>query len=343
MGIYRQKNSRYWWFKFEIRGRRHCGSTLTTDKALARSIFEKKRTEALEGRFFDKKTEYKTTVQEMVDTYIRDYSTANKRSVDTDRHRVKPLLKFFGRRRLIDISKHTLEQYKSSRRLEVKNPTVNRELALLKAIYNKAIEWGMAEKNPVKGVRMLPEEPKKYRVLEADEKTRLLEACSPIIRPVVLAALNTGMRKEELLALRWDDVSIKRASIFVRKSKSGRARTIPANATMLQILRGLDRAGPTVFTDAVGAALKGGGRIRTNFELAVEAVGLEPYVFHDLRHQFASELVMKGWDLMTVKELLGHSSLRMVQRYAHLTPKHIAAAVATLADPNLGCGSDVSG
>ncbi|KGQ20757.1 Integrase [Lysobacter dokdonensis DS-58] len=142
---------------------------------------------------------------------------------------------------------------------------------------------------------------------------------------VVLLAMNTGLRRGELLSLCWSDIDLEARVLTVRAetAKSARQRHIPLNEEATNVLRAWSKRsnGPDVF---------GVADVKTAWTALTHAAGLENFRFHDLRHHFASKLVMAGVDLNTVRELLGHSDIKMTLRYSHLAPDHLAAAVAKL-------------
>jgi integrase len=162
--------------------------------------------------------------------------------------------------------------------------------------------------------------------------TGLLACCSPSLTPIVLTALHTGFRTSELLSLTWADVDFRRRAITVRAgyAKNGESRSVPMNnrlRTALKLAR-ISRAedGP-VFCTPQGAPYR---NFRTAFERAVHKAGIVDFTFHDLRHTFASRLVMAGVDLPTVQALLGHKTIAMTLRYTHLSSDHKQRAVGKL-------------
>ena len=204
--------------------------------------------------------------------------------------------------------------------------TVNRELALLKHMYSKAIEWGKAKENPAKKVELLKGEVRRVRFLLPAEIHKLLSNCAEDLRPIVTVAVNTGMRKGELLNLKWKDVNLEQGIISLLDTKNNERRDIPMDETARKVFQDLDRTGEYVFG-------KGDRHIfarRKSFDSAVRESGISDFRFHDLRHTFASNLVMEGVDIMTVKELMGHKTLDMTLRYAHLAPNHKTRAVTVL-------------
>ena len=167
------------------------------------------------------------------------------------------------------------------------------------------------------------------RFLSEAEMVRLSECSSLELRQILAVLIHTGMRKGELQNLKWVDLDFDRGLIVLTQTKNGKMRYIPMNAVVKQVLlqRRLDKNSEVwVFAGSDGESYN----FRKAFETARMKAGLEDVHIHDLRHTFASHLCMSGADLMTVKELLGHSSLAMTERYSHLTNSHKASAVARL-------------
>jgi len=169
--------------------------------------------------------------------------------------------------------------------------------------------------------------------LEQDEIQRLLEACDEHLRPVVICALYTGMRKSKIFNLKWRDVDLRRKTIFLRRTKNGESRHLPISGELEKVLLSLPSrfAGGYVFPSYLprrNEDLKSGEvnepftDVKNSFHKALKKAGIEDFRFHDLRHTFASHLVMSGADLNVVRELLGHKSLQMTLRYAHLSVTH---------------------
>jgi len=186
----------------------------------------------------------------------------------------------------------------------------------------------------VRKVKLLPKNNRRLRYLSKEECQKLIDACDPHLRPIVITALNTGMRKAEILNLRCDQVDLKHGFILLEITKNGERREIPINHTLRKTLMALPRCldTPYVFFDLrTGKPYK---NIKRSFASTCKRAGIKDFRFHNLRHTFASHLVMAGVDLTTVKELLGHKTLTMTLRYAHLAPSHKIKAVNVL-DSNL--------
>jgi integrase len=186
--------------------------------------------------------------------------------------------------------------------------------------------------NPVKRVHLYREQNARTRDLRDDEEALLLACCSPLLGPLVITALHTGFRASELRSLTWDDVDVRHRMITVRAgyAKNGEARSVPMNQLLTDTLKSVKLAhnqGDWVFCNRDGMPYRS---FRSAFERAVRKAEVKDFTFHDLRHTFASRLVMAGVDLPTVKELLGHRDISMTMRYTHLSSDHKQTAVGKL-------------
>jgi integrase len=214
---------------------------------------------------------------------------------------------------------------------KVSAATRNRHLTMLKAMFTKGIDWGLATGNPASGIGRLRENGARTRFLDGDEIERLLAAASEGFRPILITALHTGMRRGEILKLKWADVDFKNRIITIQESKSGKKRMLPMDDTLWEALSLL----PTRFQRGYvfPSPVREGQPLfdfTRPFRNAVKEADIHNFRFHDLRHTFSSHLVMSGVDLMTVKELLGHASVTMTMRYSHLAPDHRMRAIKTL-------------
>ena len=265
---------------------------------------------------------------------------ARKRTIEADRRQLDLLKAEFGAETpLAEITASRISEYKAKRLAAVRKigegeaaverrltaAAVNRPLALLRHLLRLAHEEWEAIDN-VPRIRLEKEPQGRLRWLTQEEITRLLAAAAKSrnkeLRPAVIVALNTGLRLGELIGLTWERVDLSRGVIRLELTKSGRRREVPMNDASYRALVGL---GP-----------RGGGRIfktryiKTAYNNAVEAAKLDDVTFHTLRHTFASWAIMRGVTLKELQELLGHSSLAMTMRYAHLAPEHLRTAVSRL-------------
>ena len=300
------------------------------NKKLAVTVMGKRRTAIAEGKHLDKKVVRRVTFQQYADEYSETYSK-RKKSAARDATSLNSLLPVFGEMLLDQIFPEMVFQYQSDRLGHGRKPaTVNRELALMKTMFNRAIDAGKASLNPVVKVKLLKENNARCRILEQDEKERLRKELHPRALRIYDFACYTGLRQGEIFRLTWKDVDLKGGFLRVQEAKSGEGRTVPLNATAKAILNSIPYRldGGYVFCKPHdGEAIKS---IKTAFVNARERAEVEDYRFHDSRHEFASALAMAGVDLNTIRELLGHKTMAMVMRYSHLTDRHKADAVALL-------------
>ncbi|MCF6777868.1 site-specific integrase [Thiotrichales bacterium 19X7-9] len=217
----------------------------------------------------------------------------------------------------------------------VSDNTLNNTAAVIKGAISRAEEFGYIEHNKLKGFKKFKVSENKVRYLSSQETSALMKAledAEEIIRNIVLVAYYTGMRRGEIFSLDWSDIDFKTNQITLDKNntKSGKTRSIPMHGNIRQML--LDLSSNT----SVGFVFKSpvtGGRldnINKSWATLMQKAEIENFRFHDLRHNFASQLVMKGESLSVVRELLGHSDFKMTLRYAHLAPEHKQRAVDLL-------------
>ena len=227
-----------------------------------------------------------------------------------------------------------IEKYKLTRKEEKAEPaTINRELGCLRHMFNMAIKWKKAQVNPVREVKFLKEPKEKDRILSEEEEARLLEAVrtghkAKHLEPIIATALHTGMRKGEILNLKWSNVDFRNGLIIVEGTKNGEIRKIPMNKKLTQTLEGAKKVskGDYVFSEN-GKPYRD---VKTGWWTALENAGIENFTFHGLRHTFGSRLGMAGIDIRTIQELMGHKDIKMTMRYSHPTPEHKKRAVEVL-------------
>ncbi|MCK6467334.1 MAG: tyrosine-type recombinase/integrase [Candidatus Brocadia sinica] len=272
----------------------------------------------------------------MADRFMLEY--APKNSKRTQMHYKTTLghaLPFFGSMKLTSITPKRIAEYKAMRYSKgIKPGTFNLERAMFSKMFNVAIrEWEWLKENPVSKVSRDKENNHRDKWLSVEEERRLLENMPEWLREIVLLALHTGLRQDELLSLTWDRANLLRRTIVIQKSKNGRARTIPLTSVAMGILeekariRNLKTA--LVFTNTIGKKI-GKSWVLENFIIARKKAGLDDFHFHDLRHTFATRLAQRGVDLYTISKLLGHVNIAMTQRYAHHCQESLRAGIAVL-------------
>lgn len=334
MGLFRR--NKVWWMSTVFHGRQIRRSTGTGDRQLAEAIFGKLRVNIVEGRFFDVSEEKDRTFNDMMDRYVEEKSaTKAPGSVLRDAQCLAHLRPVFGSYRLMDITPKLIASYKGQRRRVAKPATVNKELGLIRHAYNVAMrEWEWCRDNPMRRVSLERVRNARDRWLTLDEEARLLgHATTPWLRDILVFALNTGMRRGEILGLEWRAVDLIRQVLVVMKSKNGEKRTLPLNRLVVEVLTRkarMVRSGQTlVFTTSQDTKIDDRNLTRAFYTARAHAQ-LADFRFHDLRHTFATRLVQAGVDLYKVQRLLGHKSPSMTQRYAHHSPESLREGVAIL-------------
>jgi len=327
MGVYRKGED--WYIDYYVHGRRK-REKIGPSKKLAETVLKKRKVEIAEGKFLDIKKEYKVRFEDFSDEYLEVHCKSNNKSWHkSDYFNLKSLKKYFGNKCLHEITPKDIEQYRADRIKEVSKSTVNRALNCLSSLYNRAIEWGKAAENPMSKIKLYKVPEKRTRYLEREEIDKLLAHCCEHLKPIVIVALHTGMRKSEILGLKWHDIDIKRNTIHLYDTKNGEKREVPMNEVVQKTVIGVFKnpGSQYVFCNKDS---KPYGNVRKSFFTALKKADIINFRFHDLRHTFASQLVMSGVDLNTVRELLGHKSIEMTLRYSHLSLDHKKRAVDIL-------------
>lgn len=376
-GIFKRPNSGNYWIRYAGPDGSIIRESSETDNFKEAEKLLRKRKEAVdEGKLQEIKKISNYTFRELAELYQewiigRQASAKNKKYI-INRHLLK-----YGNLPLKSFSTMIVEQLQTELKKDLKNASCNKVLNVLKHMFTKAFEWDMVSEDILKRVRKVKlflDDGKRLRYLSREECQALIGACDGHIKPIVATALNTGMRRGEILNLKWDNVDLKHSFILLDKTKNGERREIPINATLKNIFstlyqgtaerpRRIDVA--YVFYEArTGKAYK---EVKRSFHSALKKAtvskctscdyqsaieeepkdksiefcpqcssemnthkGINDFHFHDLRHTFASHLVMSGIDLTTVSRLLGHKDIKMTLRYSHLAPSHIKNAVNVL-------------
>ncbi|MQY61109.1 tyrosine-type recombinase/integrase [bacterium] len=332
MGIYKVKGKKgeSWGIDFYDNGRRIkkiIGSKQDAEHAL--TLF---KADSLRGELrMIKKNDM--SFKELTEKYLDYGKTNGKRSLRRDRSSVKALMSHFKYLKISQVTSLLIEDYKRKRLEEKRKPgTVNRELSCLKHMLNLAKKWKLIHENLADDVKLLKEEKRPIRILSEVEAELLIDVAAEYLKPIILVALNTAMRQGEILSLKWDDIDFVRYNIHIREenSKSGKARNVPMNSLVAETLKKLKRNCEFVFENPrrCGKRIKD---IYWSFKKALRESGIEKFRFHDLRHTAASWMVVKcGIDLVTVKEILGHSDIKITMIYCHASQDSKRRAVEGL-------------
>lgn len=346
---YRRKDSPVWWVSYtDPGGKRVRRTTGTTDRKEAEALEAKWKLEAYRHQQWDEQPSH--SFDELMLGYLKatrceKRGMGHRRALDATRH----LKAHFGGCDAVMTAPMIRGYIEARREADVSDSTINRELSVLSAAINYARrEWEWELPNPVHG-RKLREPEGRVRWITRAEAARLIQEAerepnAPHLADFIRLALHTGCRKAELLGLEWRRVDLQEGLIHLeaKHTKSGKRRAIPMNSETREVilLRARFRAkhcpgSPWVFCHKNGKRL---GDVKRSFVTACRRAGIADFRIHDLRHTCAAWLVSAGADLMDVRDLLGHSTIRMTERYAHLAPEKVRAAVALLERPRSRSG-----
>jgi len=324
-----------WWIRYRFDGklvRQSIG-----DRILAERTMEEIRHRIEDGRHEIKPKGERRTFEEMIGVYLE--KKADKRSLARDRQSFLKLRPFFGATFLHAIARTDVELYKTERRKQVSGATVNRELALLRHLFNIAIDENYVRDNPARRVKMFKEQKGKRRsfVYSELELQALVNAAAPHLRAILAVAIGTGLRKGDILGLRWNQVDFGHNVITLFMQKTEEAIEIPMLPMVREVLmrlKGSAGQAPFVFINAAGNKIID---IRTAFSGAKNRAGLgaKGYTFHDLRRTFATMLYNRGVHLTKIQRLLGHTSVLTTERYLGVKFEETAQAIAVLDVPAL--------
>ena len=350
MNIFRRKQkdgklaSPFYYTRFTYQGKSHIESTNTTDARLARQILHKRHTQAVEGKMLDKvKPIVVPILSEYAQNFLNGYAL-NKRSRRCDQSILKKsILPAFGKNRLDQIASVDVERWRNTR---LRSPrqlgkgimapaSVRLELALLKTILGLAVRDGLIEKNPVKAVKMPRVNNQRDRVATPDEYARLQRAVSqkaPYLGPILVLAYETGMRKGEILGLRWANLKRRPGFAYLPDTKNGTSRWVPLNAMAREALDSWPRRADTdlVFSGPMGKPMG----IKTAWKSLWRRARVDNLRFHDLRHTFTTRMLEKGVSIRAIMAITGHKSVAMFHRYSHPSDSHLLAAVEALGQPS---------
>jgi integrase len=334
-GIYQRGKT--WWIDFVHQGERHqarLGKGI--NRTVAGELASVKRAAILKGEAGIGGKKRKDVAFDDAAKEFLAWAKAEKRPKTAKIYGecLTQLKRSFAGKRLSELHPFLIEKHKRGRLEAGAKVMPNRELSVLRSLFNRAVSLGTFEgDNPVKAVKRLKESEGRVRFLEPAEEAALLAELTEPHRTLVLVGLHAGLRvRAEALSLTWANVDLRRGFLTVQAAfaKAGKTRTVPINSVLREALAGLKKTatGEQVFTRRDGAPLRA---LRTVFMNACAKAKLTDVTPHVLRHTFASRLAMAGVDLRTIQELGGWRSLKMVERYAHLSPSHKAEAVERLA------------
>lgn len=325
MAIYQRGDN--WYIDFSFKGQR-VRESIGPSRKDAEKVIAKRKTEIVENRYLDIRKEPDPVKFHDFAKEYRTWAMVNKKPSTCSRelYTMRMFDREFEGKYLHEITTWQIEKWKSERRKTCEAASVNRDLCLLKHMFTMALKWGKVKENPVKDVKRFKGETKRVRYLMPGEIQKLLSNCDDLLRgylkPIVTVAVHTGMRKGEIQSLTWPQVNFEQGIITLYDTKNHERRDIPMNETVKTTLKGIERKGDLIFPSRTGTRIED-AQIHIAFHEALTKSEITDFRFHDLRHTFASNLVMQeGVELNDVRELLGHKRMEMTLRYAHLSPRH---------------------
>ncbi|MCH7507849.1 MAG: site-specific integrase [Proteobacteria bacterium] len=356
-----------WLIELERNCIRKVGDAHLLNLSQAWTKAKKMQGDHLNGKKIESSRSRCPTLQKFLTSKYQDFVEVQHKTGIMDVERLLAACKSLLKTRLDKLSEFQIEKWKAGRLKTAKPNTVRRDLGSLKGALNLAVKWGIAATNPAATVHVKVPKEHRVRYLSDKERERLLVALSErdkekararhsgnvfslargyetrpeisgyadYLHPLVRLTMNTGLRRGEVLSLKWDQVHLgsnPRVTVTASYAKSGRVRHIPLNSEAVAVLKKWKAQGTGtgwVFPNPnTGHRLQD---LKKSWSFLLVRADIQDFRFHDLRHDFASRLVMAGIDLYRVKDLLGHASIQMTEKYSHLAPAALAEAVEVLA------------
>ena len=332
-------------FKAEVRLKGYPAQRATFQrKTDARKWVQDVESAIREGRHFKTAEAKKHTLADLVDRYIKDVLPKKPKQTAAQRPQLERWKSELGSYALADITPALIVECRDklltepTPRGEQRTPaTVVRYMAALSHAFTIAVnEWQWLETSPMGKVKK-PTEPRgRVRFLDDEDRIKLLEACkespNPLLYPCVILALSSGMRQGELMGLKWQDVNLKDGYLILHETKNGDRRRVPLSGLALTLLKEHSKV-RRLDTQLLFPSERNPQKpidLRKAYANALKSAGITEFTWHDLRHCTASYLAMNGASLAEIAEILGHKTLQMVKRYAHLSDGHVSSVIESM-------------
>ncbi|MHB1546005.1 MAG: tyrosine-type recombinase/integrase [bacterium] len=339
--IFKRKNSENWYYSITYQGKHYQGSTKTSDRQSAKLIAEAIQTDI--AREKHDLPSLKQTVAKKFATVYKEYlnslSTNVKSTTKNKEFAFNHFLPVFGEKDIKEITRLDIQNYQMQRRIEIiskpKNSGkrdseisyawLNKEINILSNFFNFCIAREIVDKNPATGVKKLNTLSRLKTLSDSDIEKLINGATNKLTQDLITFLIYTGCRKGEALNLKWDDVDLQNGVIAIKGTKTKYDRHIPISNALRSILNGIEKNQDSLYVfNRNGAKLTD---FKRSFHTACRNAGLKDLHIHDLRHVFASKMVMGGTSLYITGELLGHRTTQMTKRYSHLVPETLRKAV----------------
>lgn len=340
-GICQRKDRPGWWVRLYVNGRKVMYRCDT--KSQAKALYGRLKAEIREGKFFPGKFRPSNDIT-LRAWILRCLDGSTNRSVENERLYGRRWSLLLGSRLLHQITTEDLRVIQArmkARRTKLQarrngkarawsNGTINRHFGFLRHMLMLAVKDGKLNRNPVSGVRFLPEE-SRTRFLSETELVSLQKHVSPEHWRLVVFAIETGLRREEQFCLRWDQIDWEAKVLTIPLPKGGKTRHVPLSDAAIMILRSFDSftRSPWVFPSPKNPLHHWNPQSFVNhvFSPALQKAGIQGVCWHTLRHTAASRRIMAGVDLVSVQKILGHRDIQTTLRYSHLSQHHLREAV----------------
>ncbi len=323
--IYRRRDRPrdvYWYADYTDAAGNRQRDRVSPVKKDAQEYLNRKLAEVAERKLLPHRLSGDKRFHEWCEYYLLHVAPTLRWRVDVERI-LRGWMAHLGDVRLREITAAMIQERLTARRRTTAPATTNRALAVIRRVLNLAVQHGELDRNPCQAIKALRERNGRVRFLSIEEAQALVDACSGVVRAIVLVALNTGGRKSEILNLRWQDVEMASKTLTFMDTKNSVPRRVPMNDVVVEVLKRLARHGEYVFMEPGRRVL----HLKRPFANACARAGLTDVTLHTLRHSFVSHAMMAGLDPRTIAHIVGHKSLTMVMRYSHIAPAHATRAI----------------
>ena len=330
-GIYQRGDRAGFWISWtDAQGRRRYRKTDAQNITQARTIRSAELLRVEHARVLGFTPPGEETFKEVANRFdAHQKARLTDRAYEREHSIIEKHLKPFFACKLAAIRRVDVQRYVTKRTLKVSAHSVQKELNVLKHLLRLAVEWEIIPVNHAQGVRSPQVGAGRVRYLQPNELQLLVEASPEWLRQIVVFAVSTGMRRSEVLGLRWLDVDLLNNRVMLPQTKNGDGRIVYLNQSAQSVFQSLPINAGFKPTDKVFAGVTP-DQVSVTFRRLCRKKGILDFRFHDLRHTAASWMRMQGADIHTVAQLLGHKDLRMAARYQHLSPAFLAEAVGRL-------------
>ena len=319
-GLY--KRGQIWYICFaDQEGNIQRESSHSIHKNTAKQLLSIRKAEVLQRKYNPTKRREKRTFLDYSNEFLR-WAKVNTKKKSFERYRtsVRQFLLHFRDKKMDELKRKDIESFKEKRKEEVSAASINRDLACLKKLFNNAIADEVVDINPVTKIDFFKEPVRSPSFLAEEAAAKLINACDTLaLKTFVIIGLNTGMRLNEILSLKWEQINLVDKVVNLRDTKNGREDSIPLTEDLFQHLQTIPKTSEYVVTK------EDGGRyvnFMKQWKKLIEKAKVGKVTPHVLRHTWATALVRAGVDLMTIMELGRWSDLKLVKRYAHIDSKH---------------------